>query len=132
MLSVSFLSPKTYKDYKKKVNSDCYPSRRAAFRAAKRDAKIPMSQNPDKVIRPRSLEGDLYALDDRNVRLYIFNLGIGVVAYEHHIREDEPATYGNEDGAGDQLPHFNSGEPPNKLKEHFFWIVRKIFKNNGK
>ncbi len=45
--------------------------------------------------------GNTLGLDDRNVRLYIFNLGlVGAIAYEYHIREDHP------DPKHDQPQHF--------------------------
>jgi hypothetical protein len=92
-----------------------FPSRRAAFRAAKRDAGIPMSQHPEKVVRPRTPEGTNYEIDDRNVRLYVFFIFIGAVFIEVHIREDKP------DKRLGQPKHFNAGNPPDKLKEHYFW-----------
>ena len=75
-----------YRRYRK-----VYPSRRAAFRAAKRDGGILMSQHPEEVIYPGSDLGGDYGLDDRNVRLYIFSILIGAVAFEYHLREDKEA-----------------------------------------
>ena len=80
-----------YRRYRK-----VYPSRRAAFRAAKRDGGILMSQHPEEVIYPGSDLGGDYGLDDRNVRLYIFSILIGAVAFEYHLREDKEAFYGAE------------------------------------
>ena len=119
MFGFSIVSASTYERYQKYLK--IYPSRRAAFRAAKRDAKIPMAEQPRGVVRPNSPEGKEYQLDDRNVRLYIFNLGIGAIAYEYHIREDKEAFYEDKEPKGHQLPHFNSGEPPKKLKGHHYW-----------
>ncbi|MEZ4942254.1 MAG: hypothetical protein R3D58_15355 [Saprospiraceae bacterium] len=119
MIDISIVGAKTLKKYREYLK--IYPSRRAAFRAAKRDANIPMSQHPEEVIYPQSSKGREYSLDDRNVRLYIFNLGIGAVAIEYHIREDKEAFYGDEEGKGNQPPHFNSGEPPKKLGNHHYW-----------
>lgn len=97
-----------------------YPSRKAAFRAAKRDAKIPMRQSPAEVVGSKSAYWNSLGLDERYTRLYIFNIFVGAIAFEYHIREDKIAFYGN-DGAGIQPPHFNAGEPPKKLKQHYFW-----------
>jgi len=121
MIHVSVISTNTLKRYREYLGMKIYPSRRAAFRAAKRDANIPMSKQPEAVIYPQTSKGQEYSLDDRNVRLYIFNLIIGVVAIEYHIREDKKAFYGDKDGRGNQPPHFNSGEPPNKLGNHHYW-----------
>ena len=49
-----------------------YLSRRAAFRGAKRDGNIPMSQHPDESIYPNSDKGKEYGLDKRNVILLYF------------------------------------------------------------
>jgi hypothetical protein len=118
-MQVSIVSGKTYWRYRKLLK--VYPSRRAAFRAAKRYLNLPMSRQPDKVVYPYTDRGDEYGLDSRNVRLYIFYLFIGALAIEYHIREDKPVKYGRKDGAGDQLPHFNSGKHPGKKKDHRYW-----------
>lgn len=107
---VSYRVHQLYKEYR-----DVYPSRRAAFRAAKRDAGIPMGRQPRSVVRPRTTAGGLHGLDDRNVRLYIFPIFIGAIAFEFHIREDRA------DEKLEQPPHFNAGQPPKKLKKHYFW-----------
>lgn len=114
MAEFHFVSRRTHKLYKQ--YREYFPSRRAAFRAAKRDANLPMNRRPDKVVYPRTPMGNTLGLDDRNVRLYIFNLGLGAIAYEYHIREDHP------DPKHDQPQHFNTGVmPPGKLKGHYFW-----------
>lgn len=89
-----------------------------------------MGQDPEEVIYAGTPAGYDLGLDDRNVRLYIFHIIVGVVAYEYHIREDKEAFYGSEAGAGDQLPHFNSGEvkssdKKDKLKKHHYWTKQK-------
>lgn len=102
-----------------------YISRRAAFRAAKRDNKIPVSLNPEKVIYPNTLEGDEILpekLDSqKNVRLYKFRILIFTVTFEVSIREDKEAFYGDINEEGDQLPHFNSGETNKKLPKHHYF-----------
>lgn len=121
-MPISIVSRGTLKRYKHYLR--VYPSRRAAFRAAKRDGRIPMGQQPEEVIYPHTDMGDEYDLDDRNVRLYIFSIIIGAVAFEYHLREDKEAFYGAERGKGDQLPHFNSGESKGsdkKLRNHHYW-----------
>ncbi len=69
-------------------------------------------------------------LDERNVRLYVFNIIVGAVAFEYHIREDKEAFYGTENTEGDQLPHFNSGESGRKLKGHHYWLKRNKNEND--
>lgn len=119
MLTISLITSNTLKTYKEYIK--IYPSRKAAFRAAKRGANIPMAQHPEEVIPALTAKGKEYNLDDRNVRLYIFSILIGAVAIEYHIREDKEAFYGDKDGTGNQLPHFNSGSPPKKLSNHHYW-----------
>jgi hypothetical protein len=111
---VGFQILRRYEEYLK-----VYPSRKAAFRAAKRDANIPMQQHPQEIVTPFSHLGNDYDLDDRNVRLYIFHLLVCGIVIEYHIREDKEAFYGGE--AGYQPPHFNAGKEGAKLKEHYYW-----------
>ena len=118
-VKVSVVSGKTYRKYKDLLK--VYPSRRSAFRAAKRHLSIPMHKQPDEVAYPHTDLGNKKGLDDRNVKLYIFNVVFGVFAIELHIREDKPAQYGDKDGLGDQLPHFNAGKHPGKKKDHRYW-----------
>lgn len=113
MPEVYIVGPRTIQLYRK--YQKYFPSRRAAFRAAKRDANIPMSRHPDKVIHPKTDAGDSYGLDDRNVRLFIFNMGIGAIAFEYHIREDRSAPKHG------QPKHFNTGIFTKKLKGHYYW-----------
>ena len=87
------------------------------IRKSKKRKKCP----PEEVIPALTSKGKEYNLDDRNVRLYIFSILIGAVAIEYHIREDKEAFYGDKDGTGNQLPHFNSGSPPKKLSNHHYW-----------
>ena len=81
-----------------------------------------MRQHPDEVIYSGTQLGDDHGLDERNSRLYIFNLIIGALAIEYHIREDKEAFYGAVGRKGDQPPHFNSGEGERgkKLKKHHY------------
>jgi len=127
-MTVTIISRKTRKLFTKYLL--IYPSRRAAFRAAKRDGRIPVAQQPDEVIMPDTPEGEEMGLDERNVRLYVFNIIVGAVAFEYHIREDKEAFYGTENTEGDQLPHFNSGESGRKLKGHHYWLKRNKNEND--
>ena len=113
MPNIYLASRRTHQLYRQYLKM--YPSRRAAFRAAKRAARIPMGQHPAEVVLPMTDRGNSFRLDERNVRLYVFNLVIGAVAVEYHIREDKKSiTHG-------QPKHFNAGKPPKKLKEHYYW-----------
>ena len=59
-------------------------------------------------------------LDERNVRLYVFN--IGLLAVVVLIREDKEAFYVDGDKIGYQPPHFNSGKSTDKkLKDHHYY-----------
>lgn len=118
-MAVRIVSKETHRRYK--VYKKIYPSRRAAFRAAKRDNGIPVTKNPDEVIIPETDLGEAYDLDDRNVRLYIFDIFVGAVVVQYHIREDKEAFYGGIKREGDQGPHFNSGSRGTKLKKHHYW-----------
>ena len=120
-MKISVVGRRTLKRYRKYCK--IFPSRRAAFRAAKRDAGIPVSSHPQKVVRSQTASGKEYGLDSRNVRLYIFGIFIAGVVVEFHIREDKEAFY--PDGKSKQLPHFNSGEPPKKLKKHHYYRKKK-------
>jgi len=123
-MKVSIVGNRTYWKYRSLVAQKIYPSRSAAFRAAKRYLKLPMSKHPDKLVYPYTDLGDAYDLDERNVRLYVFYTFVGAIILELHIREDKPVSYGDEHGKGDQLPHFNSGKHPGGKKDHRYW-------NNG-
>lgn len=114
-LSIYLVSQSVHQLYKKYV---CiYPSRRAAFRAAKRDGGIPVGQHPQEVVLPNTDEGTEAGLDERNVWLYVFSIhGVGALFF---IREDKAAFYGTSEG--DQLPHFNSGQTKKRLKKHHYW-----------
>ena len=116
-MEISLVSNKVYQKYKD--YSRVYPSRRAAFRDAKREGNIPMTMHPQKVLRPFTEDAKDIYLDDRNVRLYVFRLIVCAFVVEYHIREDKKAFYGS--GEGDQLDHFNSGESSEKLKNHHYW-----------
>ena len=116
-MKVSIASNEVYRKFQEYLK--IYPSRKAAFRAAKRDGNIPISQHPEMVVIPNTDFGDQLGLDERNVRLYVFNIIVGIIAIEYHIREDREAFYGSSEG--NQGSHFNSGEPPGKLKKHHYW-----------
>jgi RHS repeat-associated protein len=85
------------------------PGRRGAFRAAKRDADIPMGQQPDDVRRvPMTDRNGKVILDDNHqpvmTREYVFTRSDGsqVVIQDHSAGH----RFG-EGGRGDQGPHFN-------------------------
>jgi hypothetical protein len=116
----------------KKAYHKIYPSRKAAFRAAKRANGIPMSMQPSEIIRPtevEKLQKKKLHLDKRNIRLYIFSWVIEKInkieERKIYIREDKSAEYGEKDGKGDQLPHFNAGEDPDNLKQHYYYKTLK-------
>lgn len=113
MAEFHFVSRRTHKLYKQ--YRQYFPSRRAAFRAAKRDAGIPMSRHPDAVVYPRTPAGEKSKLDERNVRFYVFDIWIGAIALQFRIREDLP------DKKNRQSKHFNAGYLPDKLKKHYYW-----------
>lgn len=90
-------------------------SRAEAFNDAKRANDIPVSQQPEKVIKPGTAEGDAAGLTDENARQYEFENSKG---QKISIREDKPKTY--PDGKR-QGPHFNSGPKGERLKTHHYW-----------
>jgi hypothetical protein len=111
--------------YTKRKITPIYRSRREAFRAAKRANGIPMSMQPIKVIRPNNYEEwKKYKLDNRNVVLYIFEIMIDTVlvvtSLRIFIRQDKAANY-EENGQGDQPPHFNAGQNPDNLDQHYYY-----------
>ena len=119
--------PKYYQD-------KFYKTRRAAFRAAKRDNCVPASQHPKEVIRPNDEKWDEYGLDRTKNRslyrffVYLLNILTGFSELkEVRIREDTDYSYGSDDGVGDQEDHFNSGavnEHRTKLKRHHYFSKR--------
>ena len=83
-----------------------------AFRNAKDQNGIPRSQQPDKIIKPNTPEGNNYRLDDRNVKIYEFTNSKGESVL---IRQDKSVNYGD----GYQPEHFNAGlKQDKKLKQH--------------
>ena len=122
-------SPKKQKQ--KRYPDKHHDSRRAAFRAAKRDNGITVSQQPVEVIRPNDKDKwNEYGLDkSKNRALYrfvVFLLGLLGFSEEKeiHIREDSDYSYGAVDGRGDQSKHFNSGEIQEediKLRRHHYF-----------
>ena len=111
-----------------------YKTRRAAFRAAKRDNGIPVSRQPQEVIRPNDEKWVDYNLDREKNRalyrfiVYLLNMLTGFFERrEVRIREDTDYSYGAIDGTGDQEDHFNSGEvnaKRTKLKRHHYFSKR--------
>jgi RHS repeat-associated protein len=97
------------------------PNANQALRDAKEAWDVPKSAQPDKTIKPGTPEGDAAGLDGRNVKLYEYTNNKGE---KIHVRQDKPATY-NENGAGDQGPHFNSGPANDKLKRHDYYDQNK-------
>jgi RHS repeat-associated protein len=93
-------------------------TRSAALREAKLANDIPISKQPDKVIKPNSAEGRAAELRGDNVRLYEYTNSRGQKIW---IREDKAASYGAPGGRGDQGPHFNSGPKGEKLTNHHYW-----------
>ncbi|MGH1438184.1 MAG: hypothetical protein ACRBG0_27365 [Lewinella sp.] len=98
-----------------------FATRREAFSAFKKDYDIPHSEQPDKVVKPRTPDGEKASLDDRNVRLYIFRalsnfFGL-FVRSETHLREDKKALYAERKGS--QGRHFNAGFSGAKLRDHY-------------
>ncbi|SDP01913.1 RHS repeat-associated core domain-containing protein [Pseudomonas azotoformans] len=120
-------------------------SRRGAFREAKRDAKIPMTQQPDVMTHPKSGRTTQYKkekmtdLNDDNVldnngrtintRVYQFTRADGskVLIQDHSAGH----TFGRADGVGDQTTHFNlrpinkprNGHVP-ETKEHYNFRIK--------
>ncbi|GJL61328.1 MAG: hypothetical protein NPIRA03_41850 [Nitrospirales bacterium] len=113
---MKFKSKKT-----KNQEDEVYETRKQAFRASKRDNKIPISMQPNEVVKPNTERGNQERLDDRNRRLYIFRLIeslFGEKGRDIHIREDKEVKY--PENKGNQLDHFNAGEPP-RLKKHYYY-----------
>ena len=112
---------------KKRTTDQVFETRRAAFRAAKRDHGVPMKTRPKKVVYPYSQEAIKYKLDKRNRRLYIFqiirNLFGRLVINLFFIREDKEAIYAD---GGKQTEHFNVGDPDEdpKLRNHYYFKRR--------
>ena len=104
---------------------ELYPSRRSAFRAAKRLFGIPMHTKPDEVVLPNTDDGVARKLSQENKRLYIFRVFLGIFTLgqgEIHIREDHPKEY--PDG-GVQTSHFNAGTGGKKLRFHFYFFSKR-------
>lgn len=103
---------------------EIYPSANAAFRAAKRYSKIPVSKQPTEVIKKNTARWKEERLDDRNIKLYIFekirNLFGTPEEAGIRIRQDKEAIYA--ENAGKQGPHFNIiANLFGKIKKHFFY-----------
>uniref|UniRef100_UPI003BA2F89F RHS repeat-associated core domain-containing protein n=1 Tax=Pseudomonas yamanorum TaxID=515393 RepID=UPI003BA2F89F len=96
-------------------------SRKGAFRQAKRDAKIPMSQEPDMITNPRTgavKQYEIVKMTDINgknilndagkpiyTRVYKYTMtdGSAVLIQDHSAGH----RFGSKNGAGDQGAHFN-------------------------
>ncbi|WP_405991252.1 putative T7SS-secreted protein [Streptomyces sp. NBC_00986] len=101
------LAPKACKD--EQISHVEAESRNDAFRKAKRDLNIPMSQHPDEIRRvPMTDRGGQQVMDDANkpvmTREYVFTRGDGskVIIQDHAHGHD----FG-EGGVGNQDSHFN-------------------------
>ncbi len=101
------------KTIQKSVPALVKTTRRAEFRAIKRELNIPMSEQP-KVIKPGTKAGNNLKprplMKGVNRRVYDFKNG-------KRIREDLPAKY-PQGGKGDQKQHFNYGNQDEKLPLH--------------
>jgi hypothetical protein len=100
-----------------------FGSRKAAFRGAKRDMNVPMCKQPFKVLHTSQPGWKDTGMDTRNSRMYIFKLFRMIFGKreedEIHIREDKPVQYPQNEG--NQPSHFNTGRPPGKLRNHYFF-----------
>ncbi|WDU60654.1 HNH/endonuclease VII fold putative polymorphic toxin [Pseudomonas poae] len=121
-------------------------SRKGAFREAKRDAKIPLTQQPDMITHSKSGRATQYrkekmtdlnddnVLDDNgrtiNTRVYQFTRADGskVLIQDHSAGHK----FGRPDGVGDQTTHFNLrpiDKPRNGhisgAKEHYNFRIKK-------
>jgi hypothetical protein len=103
------------------VHNECAPDmfegRSGALNDARQSNGIPRSQQPDRVIRPGTPEGNAVGLrPGENVRLYEYTDAQGNKVW---IREDAPKTYSD---GGSQGPHFNSGPAGSqRLPGHHYW-----------
>ena len=95
-----------------------FKTRRQAFRAAKKDNDIPVSEQPEKTIKPSTPRGDKENLDKRNKVMFIFRKRKGIFERDENVyfREDVPVEY--RDG-GKQGKHFNVGKKIDKLGDHY-------------
>ena len=96
-------------DASKATDVALFDSRSAAFRAAKRDAGIPMSQQPDGISRPfmKNRDGSLVLGGDKKpirTREYHFN---GSDGSRVKIQDHGAGHKFNQGGVGDQGSHFN-------------------------
>ncbi|KHD27853.1 hypothetical protein LH67_15035 [Xenorhabdus nematophila] len=96
-----------------------FGSRNAAFRAAKRDAGIPMNQRPDKIFDPKTGFDSQYRhvrMTDSNNETIIGNNGKPIWTKEYQftkangtkvIIQDHSAGHYYPNGVGNQGPHLN-------------------------
>lgn len=122
---------KLTKRVKKKPYQDkYYETRRAAFRGAKRDNDVPVTQHPEKTVSPNDTEWSEHNLDHRNSKFFLFIISVFnyLTGYseekEIHIREDKHCSYHSQSGKGEQSNHFNSGESEGNLKRHHYYKKR--------
>lgn len=112
---------------KKSGVSKHFETRRQAYNAFKMDYGIPKSEQPSEVIKPDTPKGQGHKLDNRNVRLYIFDAILNFLGIETrkktHLREDKEAFYPQ--GGGKQSEHFNAGSADENLKDHYYFKKKK-------
>ncbi len=113
------------------LNDAMYASRREAFRAAKRDAGIPMSEQPARVQRDEKLD-DLFGrtiLGRDHLPIYPRQYHFTGPGHDPVVILDHGAghQYGAPGGVGDRGPHFNVREPGERHKSfhgtrpHYMW-----------
>ena len=112
---------------KKSGVSKHFETRRQAYNAFKADYGIPKSEQPSEVIKPGTPKGRDHELDDRNLRLYIFDAILNFLGLETrkktYLREDKEAFYPQ--GGGKQSEHFNAGAADENLKDHYYFKKKK-------
>ncbi|MDQ0649968.1 RHS repeat-associated core domain-containing protein [Pseudomonas cedrina] len=96
-------------------------SRKGAFREAKRDAGIPMAQNPDMIVDPDTGKTKQYAIEkmtDKNEKRVLDDNGIPIDTRVYQFTRSDGSKiliqdhsaghkFGRVDGIGDHPPHFN-------------------------
>jgi RHS repeat-associated protein len=119
---IFYAGPDTQGDYAMRINS-----RRSALRKAKRDAKVPNAQNPEKVEKVKLKDENQQTIKDLNGNV------VKSTEYAHTttdgkkvIIQDHSAGHQFSDGKGSQGPHFNVRPKENKqtgsvegTKEHY-------------
>ena len=104
-----------------------FDTRKQALHAFKKDYNIPRTEQPKEVVKPFTPQGERHNLDNRNVRLYIFqavvNLFKVTTRRKTYLREDKEAFYVKERGTQDS--HFNAGHANEKLRDHYYFGKKK-------